>query len=234
MFPSIRKLSLIAAALAASACAAATSDRGQNRLNTAGLTAALPVTSMLERRFQTVVRQQYDFSCGSAALATLLNFHYNDPHDERAAFLGMWNGGDQAAIRRLGFSLLDMKRYLATRGVQADGYRVSVEQIARARVPGIALVDVNGYKHFVVVKGVEGGSVLVGDPSLGLRRVTAREFQAMWNGVFFVINAMPGRAAPAFNAPLESALAPGGRATLSMEPVSQAALALTRPIPGDL
>lgn len=232
MSRSIRNVALTAFALASAHAGA--SDLGQNRLSANGVNAALPVTSILERRFQTVIRQQFDFSCGSAALATLLHFHYNDPHTERDTFVGMWNGGDQAAIRRLGFSLLDMKRYLATRGVTADGYRVSVDQIARARVPGIALVDVSGYKHFVVVKGVEGGSVLLGDPSLGLRRVPVREFGAMWNGVFFVINAMPGRAAPPFNAPLELALAPGGRATLSMEPVNQAALALTRPIPGDL
>ncbi|RYF14189.1 MAG: peptidase C39, partial [Oxalobacteraceae bacterium] len=38
-----------------------------------------PVTSLIGRRFETVVRQQYDFSCGSAALATLLRYHYDDP-----------------------------------------------------------------------------------------------------------------------------------------------------------
>lgn len=205
-----------------------------NAMNNNLFASALPVGSMLERRFQTVVRQQYDFSCGSAALATMLSFHYGRPHDERRAFLGMWRDGDQAAIRRLGFSLLDMKRYLASLGLQADGYRVSLDQIAQARVPGIALVDVNGYKHFLVVKGIQGDSVLLGDPSLGLRRVSRREFQRIWNGVYFVINSGPGVPAPRFNAPVELALAPGGRLLASMEPVSQAALALTRPIPGDL
>ena len=75
----------------------------------------LPVTSMLGRRFETVVRQQFDFSCGSAALATLLRYHYEDPQNEQTVFLGMFQDGDQAQIRKLGFSLLDMNRYLAAR-----------------------------------------------------------------------------------------------------------------------
>jgi hypothetical protein len=37
------------------------------------------VKSMKERKFEQVVRQQYDFSCGSAALATLLTYHYENP-----------------------------------------------------------------------------------------------------------------------------------------------------------
>ncbi|MDF0678119.1 MAG: hypothetical protein P0107_03335 [Nitrosomonas sp.] len=30
------------------------------------------------KSFSTVYRQQFDFSCGSAALASLLTFHYDD------------------------------------------------------------------------------------------------------------------------------------------------------------
>ena len=93
----------------------------------------VPVTSLIGRRFDTVVRQQYDFSCGSAALATLLRFHYDAPQTEQSVFLGMWQDGDQAQIRRLGFSLLDMKRYLAARGIPADGYRVTSDALRDAR-----------------------------------------------------------------------------------------------------
>lgn len=194
----------------------------------------MPVRDMVSRRFLTVVRQQYDFSCGSAALATLLNYHYDDPHSEQTAFLGMWRDGDRAQIRRLGFSLLDMKRYLAARGVAADGYRVSLKQIAEARTPGIALIDTNGYKHFVVVKGLAEGDVLIGDPALGLRHVPADEFQKMWNGILFAINGRTAVAKASFGRDEAWGLVPRGRALLSMQPVSQQALALTRPLPGDL
>ncbi|WP_243450578.1 C39 family peptidase [Sandarakinorhabdus glacialis] len=195
---------------------------------------ALPVASVQQRKFQTVIQQQYDFSCGSGALATLLRFHYGDPQNEQSVFLGMWREGDRAAIRRLGFSLLDMKRYLAGRGIAADGYKVTLEQIARVGSPGIALVDTQGYKHFVVVKGFDNGRVLVGDPALGLRRITTGEFSKIWNGVYFVINARAGSKTGSFASPTEWALAPGAPSFAPTEPLSQAALSLTRPILGDI
>ena len=166
---------------------------------------ALPVDSILGRRFETVVRQQYDFSCGSAALATLLRFHYEDAQNEQSVFVGMFRDGDQAQIRKVGFSLLDMKRYLAARGIAADGYRVTLDQIAKAKAPGIALIDFNGYKHFVVVKGIVGGMLLLGDPSLGLRRESAATFMKQWNGVFFVINGRAAVGMAHFNQPADLA-----------------------------
>lgn len=194
---------------------------------------AAPVHDMIGRRFLTVIRQQYDFSCGSAALATLLRFHYDDPQTEQTVFLGMWRDGDRAQIRRLGFSLLDMKHYLATRGLAADGYRVSLVQIAKARLPGIALINAQGYRHFVVIKGIEDGRVLLGDPALGVRHVDVRAFAKMWNGIYFALNAPP-KSSTAFSSPDEWALAPRAVFMGSMEPVSLQALALTRPFPGEI
>lgn len=147
----------------------------------------VPLATMLDRRFYTVTRQRYDYSCGSAALATLLRYHYGVPVNEEAAFSGMWEKGDQDSIRQNGFSLLDMKRYLEAHSLTADGYRVSLDQIAETGVPGIALTVTRGYRHFVVIKGVNDRYVLVGDPSRGLIRYTRDEFGKIWDGLFFVI-----------------------------------------------
>lgn len=96
----------------------------------------LAMTSLQEARFAEVIRQQYDFSCGSAALATLLRFHYDYDVAEENAFRGMWARGDQNQIRKLGFSLLDMKRWLASRGVPADGFRSTSTRSPRPGCPG--------------------------------------------------------------------------------------------------
>jgi uncharacterized protein len=188
----------------------------------------LPVKSMVERRYLTVVRQQYDFSCGSAALATLLNYHYGDPQNEKSIFIGMWKEGDRAQIRRYGFSLLDMKRYLSARGIRADGYKVSVADIERTGVPGIAMINMKGYKHFVVIKGVERGQVLIGDPSLGMRLIDTETFGGMWNGILFALGDEVERGKSSFGRADEWALVPRSRATMLMEPASHQALALTR------
>ncbi len=207
-------------------------------INTPGRTLALtagdvavPVHSMAERRFLTVVHQRYDFSCGSAALATLLRFHYGNDASEQSVFMGMWQNGDRAQIRRLGFSLLDMKRYLNSHGVRAEGYVVTLDEVARTRVPGIALIDVRGYRHFVVVKGVEGGKVLVGDPSLGIRLIDTKSFASMWNGILFALVDSIEDGKRSFGRESEWALVARSRATMAMEPVSIQALALIRAQP---
>ncbi|NMG74008.1 C39 family peptidase [Aromatoleum diolicum] len=158
-------------------------------LGPSGNTYAVPVTSLKGARFVSTLRQQYDFSCGSAAVATLLTHHYDLKVDEVEVFKYMFERGDQAKIRREGFSMLDMKRYLDGRGFRAEGVRVSLDQLADAGVPGIALVKENGYSHFVVVKGVRPGRVVIGDPAMGTRVIDRNDFEKYWtNGILLVIN----------------------------------------------
>jgi len=172
-----------------------------------GASFVVPVTSLKEARYQTTVRQQYDFSCGSAALATLLSHHYDFPVTEQHIFREMFLRGDQARIRKEGFSLLDMKRYLAARGFAADGFEQPLDKLAQAGLPAIVLVADNGYRHFVVIKGVQGKRVLLGDPSGGTRALSRQGFEAIWqNRLLFVIHGRPGK--PHFNAPADWRVAP--------------------------
>jgi len=151
----------------------------------------VPVTTFKDIPFRSVVRQQYDYSCGSAAIATLLHFHYGRPVSETDVFKAMWATGDRAKIRKVGFSLMDMKRYLAQQGFAADGYRVDISLLEQAKAPAIAVIRVGDYKHFVVIKGVRNGKVLVGDPALGLKAYTFDEFRPMWDGIIFLIHDKP-------------------------------------------
>ncbi|WP_140987042.1 C39 family peptidase [Asticcacaulis tiandongensis] len=151
----------------------------------------LPVTSMRDIPFRTVVRQQYDYSCGSAAVATLLHHHYGVGVSEAEVFKAMYAVGDQAKIRKVGFSLLDIKRYLTTQGFDSDGYRATYDQLARTNRPAIAVITVGTYRHFVVIKGVREDAVLVGDPALGLKTYSRDEFSRVWNGIIFVIQSGP-------------------------------------------
>lgn len=151
--------------------------------------------SLKEQRFRTVVRQQYDFSCGSAALATLLTYHYQNPVSEQMAFKEMYDRGNQEVIRKEGFSLLDIKRYLEANGYLADGYEAPLDKLAEVGIPAIALISDKGYNHFVVIKGIRNGQVLIGDPSIGSRIVSRKEFEQMWtNRILFVIRGKQDKA----------------------------------------
>lgn len=147
----------------------------------------VPVQSFSEIKFGEVVKQKYDFSCGSAALASLLSHHYNMPMTEEKIFEEMFRFGDKAKIEEKGFSMLDMKNFLARRGLKSDGFRLETARMADLEMPAIALVNYSGYNHFVVIKGIKDNKVLVGDPSVGLHIMETEAFDAASNGVFLLI-----------------------------------------------
>jgi hypothetical protein len=114
---SLRKSALTLAAAAMVWLGAAGGAAAQVRFHgEAGGSYSVSVTSWRDIPFRTVVRQQYDYSCGSAALATLLHFHYGLRVGESDVFQAMYAVGDQARIQEVGFSMLDMKSYLEQRG----------------------------------------------------------------------------------------------------------------------
>jgi hypothetical protein len=147
----------------------------------------VPIRSIKEARFHRVIKQEFDFSCGSAALATLLSFHYDSPVTEATVFGEMFKVGDQKRIEKFGFSLLDMKQYLAGHNLRSDGFKVELDRFAEMGVPAITLIETQGYLHFVVVKGVKGNRILVGDPAKGTRTIPRDKFASLWNGIAFVI-----------------------------------------------
>ncbi|WP_299234782.1 C39 family peptidase [uncultured Halomonas sp.] len=138
--------------------------------------------SLQEKGWDRVVRQEYDFSCGSAAVATLLTYHYQRDTTEAEVFETMIRAGDAEKIQRYGFSMLDMKRYLDGSGLNADGFRISLDDFIRIGVPAITMVNTGGYKHFVVVKGIDADSILVGDPAAGTLVVPREQFEQLWSG----------------------------------------------------
>lgn len=154
-----------------------------------GVQYSIPIKNMKEVRRASTMLQQYDFSCGSAALATLLTHHYSYPANEKAIFEDMYARGDQQKIRKEGFSLLDMKNFLEVRGFRADGFQQPLEKLAEAGIPAIVLISENGYNHFVVVKGVRGERILLGDPASGTRVMSRQRFDEVWkNKLLFVVH----------------------------------------------
>jgi len=159
----------------------------------------VPVESMEALKFTETVRQGYDFSCGSAALATLLTYHYGRKVSEEDVFRAMWEAGDAAKIRNAGFSMLDMKRFLGTRGLLADGFKLEATKIGAVGVAGIVLLDKLASPHFVVVIGEKDGELLLSDPARGIWNLAVEEFDALWNGVFFVVRQEASTARGNFN-----------------------------------
>ena len=128
--------------------------------------------------------------------------------NEQAIFEEMFTQGDQEKIRKEGFSLLDMKRYLEAHGFEADGFEAPLEKLASAGLPAIVLISERGYNHFVVIKGIRDQRVLIGDPSGGTRALSRKAFEALWvNQIVFLISNRQDIAA--FNRPADWRVAVG-------------------------
>jgi hypothetical protein len=144
-----------------------------------------PVRSLLEMRQDRVVVQQWDLSCGAAALATLLNYQHGDPVSEREIARGLIERDEYLEqpllVRaRQGFSLLDLKRYVEQRGYRGIGYGQLTLQDLLERAPLIVPIRLHGYNHFVVFRGVLGNRVLLADPAFGNQTMLASKFERAW------------------------------------------------------
>lgn len=149
-----------------------------------------------EFKFKHIVRQAYDYSCGSAALVTVMNNYLGIEVSEQQAMEGMLAHGEREKIvARRGFSLLDMKRYVVTLGADAAGFRAEMSDLAELKQPGIVPIDYAGFKHFVVFRGLRDGRVFLADPSAGHIVFSVEEFAKLWDrNTLFVL--YPPKAKP--------------------------------------
>lgn len=145
------------------------------------------IISMKERRYINMVPQNTDFSCGAAAMATILKYAYDKNVTEDEVIRGLLEVSDPEVVRERGFSLLDLKHYAEKIGMRGRGFKIGLEQLELARVPTIALLDMRGYKHFVVISKTTADKVYIADPALGNRIVDKKQFAEEWNGMVFAV-----------------------------------------------
>lgn len=194
-----------------------------------GIQIDVPRKSMVDLKFTSVVRQRLDLSCGAAALATLLTYFYGDRVGEIEIIAEIAKFGDREKIEKEGFSMLELKKFGERRGYISQGYRVNdVAKLAELKLPVITLVNINGYNHFVVIKGARDGQVFTADPAFGNRSFAMAEFARQWNSVILAF-------ASRTHAPKNQfALAPGLKAnTREITYLLDRSLTRIRPNPGE-
>jgi predicted double-glycine peptidase len=144
-----------------------------------------PVRSLLELRQDNIVMQEWDLSCGAAALTTLLRYQYRDTVTEKEVALGLidrevYIANPELIKLRRGFSLLDLKRYVDSHGYQGSGFgNMTVSDLVN-RAPILVPINIFGYNHFVIFRGMLENRVLLADPAWGNRTMTVANFEAAW------------------------------------------------------
>ncbi len=155
---------------------------------------------MKDLRDGNLVRQRFDFSCGAAALATMLRYGFGESVTEGQILDGLFDlpsEDEKAARRRTGFSLLDLQRVAQARGYIAEGFRLDPAQLSLVDGPVIVFIEPRGYKHFAVFRGIRGDRVYLADPSRGNIRMPVYTFLDSWlqddgRGIIFVVEPKTG------------------------------------------
>ena len=147
------------------------------------------IEPMSQLQFRNVIRQAYDYSCGSAALTSLLDYYLGRNLQERQVMEGLLRYGEaDKIVERRGFSLLDMKRFVTALGYKSGGFRAEFEDLDKLEHPALVPIHYGGFKHFVVVRDVYTGHVFIADPALGNISFTRTRFEEVWDqNVLFVI-----------------------------------------------
>ena len=168
-----------------------------------GIRVDMPVKSMKQLRDRGLVKQKFDYSCGAAALATILRYGFGEAVTEKQILLELFDllsDKEKKISEKEGFSLLDLQRVAQARGYKAQGFRLEAKYLPRLSGPVIVFIEPRGYKHFAVLRGVRGDRIHLADPSRGNIRMPAYRFLESWlqkgdKGIIFVVE--PRTAKPA-------------------------------------
>ena len=177
-------------------------DRDVASFSVSGMRLSKKVKPLTQIKRENVIFQRGDFSCGSAAMATIMRYYFGDDVDEQVVVDGVIELSNttrlQKIIRRKGFSLLDLKRFAVSRGYEAKGYLMGLDDLMRLKTPAIVPMVVKGYDHFVVIRGSARGRLFIADPSAGNITIRAKSFLDVWKGgvVFVISNGKEPEGAP--------------------------------------
>ncbi len=148
-------------------------------------TASSAVVSLLEMRQKNVTLQEWDLSCGAAALTTILRYQHGIEITEKEVATSLIQRKEYIENPDLlkykqGFSLLDLKRYVESIGLAGNGFgKLQLDDLIE-QAPIIVPVRLNDYNHFVIFRAIADNRVLIADPAWGNRILTKSVFEEAW------------------------------------------------------
>ncbi len=145
-------------------------------LNYKTIMGSVPIKTWKDLRDSNIEKQDEDFSCGSASVATILRSFYGKNVYEKDILCEVIRiGGDGAA------SFADLEQAVKKFGFKAIGLALSFGKLKSIKIPAIVYLRYRDKDRFSVIRGVnEEGLVWLGDPSWGNRKFTESHFKSMW------------------------------------------------------
>lgn len=160
-----------------------------------GVTLTEQVHSVKEMRESGVQIQRMDYSCGSAALATIFTSYLSQPYTEAEVinFIARTTDLKKVLVRK-GFSLLDLKTFAESHGITAEGYELDYQSLVDFKCPVLVPLYRKNQKirHFVVFRGATEDRVFLADPAIGRQTMLRSEFERLWSPKVGMVFSHPG------------------------------------------
>lgn len=169
-------------------------DAASLRVGFGNMVITKEVKSVQDMKFDKVIRQTTDYSCGAASLATILTYYFGRETTEQEILTSILSGPEEDVqrIKEKGISLLDLKRYSGTLGFEGKGYRLKISDLRDLDRPAIVLINTNRYNHFVVIKEIVEDKIYLADPVKGNMVMRLDEFAGIWNGILLAFRKTDG------------------------------------------
>ena len=141
------------------------------------------VQSLKALREKNIVMQQHDYSCGAAALATLIRYYWGDPMTESIVLVGILSTLEKDEIKdrvENGLSIADLEAAAEKLGYFAEVGSGTMKQLSEAKAPAIVRIIDGDFEHFVVYRGIIEDRVFLADPIRGHLRMPVEKFMCQW------------------------------------------------------
>ena len=130
-----------------------------------------------------IVMQKRDYSCGAAALATILVYYWGDNVTEEQILIVIANILTPEELKdriKKGLAISDIRRACVEMGYVSTIGTLSLQSLSESKVPLIVGLSHNKYDHFVVYRGMDCDWVYVADPIRGNIRIPIVDFASEW------------------------------------------------------
>jgi predicted double-glycine peptidase len=121
-----------------------------------------PIKSWIEFKNENLIRQKYDYSCGSASLSTILKYYYDLNISEKDILdtILKSKGYDITKKEKLedgdtSLSFLDLANFSKNKGFRAFGLALDFISLQKLKAPVILFVKIRKSEHFTIYKNMD-------------------------------------------------------------------------------
>lgn len=149
-----------------------------------------PLKSAYELKWENITPQEYDYTCGAAALSTLIYGYFGEYISESKIInqlINNLNEKDIDIVKKQGFNMLHLKYAAEYFGYDAVGVKIDINTLYRLKGPVIIVLQTSNGNHYVVFKNIVKDRVFIADSINGNYIMTTSYLSSVWDGTTLIL-----------------------------------------------